>query len=1493
MPLLHKKPFVRQKPPADLKPDEEVFLCKVTHEIFRNYDEFFERTILCNSLVWSCAVTGKPGLTYQEALESEKKARLSLQNFPTALMLPLLSLTSLTHRARLHEICDDIYAFVKERFFPGEMVDFVSRSGARHPYKILEVIPPYSNGTVNGHVKHHMEGDSIVISDSDDESTVMSPKTPTGRKKKPISPSLFKYKVQPLKSQDCEPVLVKAAQMCRKKNVFSRDRLKLLLKQHCEPMHGIIRVKPSTVAKYKLSEQSFSQFFPDEPPVFAFSPPGKGRGRRSNIASPGEMNYVEGQNVMRAAEEKLRLMQQKEEMMAMGKSIMFNMFLSHEKSKLKKEKDDILEAKKKEKEDRERRKEELKRIVEEEKQKRKEEKERMKVEKEREREKLKEEKKKYAERLKLWSKPREDMECDDLKELPNPQPVKTRLASELFGDALMVLEFLKAFGDIFDLKDEFPDGITLEVLEEALVGSDPEGPLCELLFFFLSAIFQAQAEEQEEVAKEQVAEADSKDLSEALDDDADPTQSAISAVASLAAAWPQLHQGCSLKQLDLDSCTLSEILRLHILASGAECISTNAKFRYQKQGGFASTDDPCVELRLSNPGLLKKLSCTAVYDLQPGEKLKILHAMCGKLLILVSTRDFIEDCADEQRAAKMELREIKAEQHRREREEAAIRVRKRKEEKLREQELKLKEKHEKLKEEEARNGTHVAGEEMDTSTENQEGHADQHTEDEGDHVEHVKSKKAKNSTSKEKQTNEEEEGKDSLSPEEIQQQLLKEKELLERIHKAAACTYILPLGRDRLFRRYWLFPSAGALFVEEDFFGLTEDMLQPRPTPEPKTEVLSSVQSPTKTEEMMEEPSPCRGNSPPVNRPNQWAFYSTPTELEQLIESLNPRGHRESALKEALVQEKERIVQQLSNSAAERYHQTEKLLTETKGSIVKSNAEHHMENRLKDLLLDIEDRIYQGTLGTIKTMERSAWRTALESGSYELLVPDAKENGVPSCEEAAMEIDESHIRVKDRLQELRSESQSAASTSASTPQPVNNNVHYLAQALAQIEHGIERKFLKAPLGDEDGKKDQKTKKKEKKNDDQSSEKDDGSDSGRQVKTVLERWRESLLGCSSLSQLFLHLSTLERSVVWAKSILNARCKMCRKKGDAENMLLCDGCDRGHHIYCVRPKLKAVPTEDWFCPECRPKQRSHRINSRQRSSVDSEEEQDDDEESEEQEEESEEEEEDETEDEDEEEEEKESVSKKAAVKLPLQTKSGKSSNKSKQAESNHSTPRSQQNTPKQSPSASKGSKSSGKKATQASNGKPNPRAGSRSSARLSLELLSTSDASAKANTQSSPAAAATDSKKRPSSEVSPKSKVVLAQNKSSSSRRSSGRNLGVHELSACEQLTVDLVRHEDSWPFMKLVSRTQVPDYYDIIKKPIALSTIREKVNNCEYQTAAEYIADVELMFSNCLEYNPRSTNEAKAGLRLQSFFHTELQRLGLADRMSPPQKRPRL
>lgn len=65
-----------------------------------------------------------------------------------------------------------------------------------------------------------------------------------------------------------------------------------------------------------------------------------------------------------------------------------------------------------------------------------------------------------------------------LQELPKPLPVKTRLPPELFGDALMVLEFLNAFGELFDLKDEFPDGITLGKIHLLLIKTLHNGTLC-------------------------------------------------------------------------------------------------------------------------------------------------------------------------------------------------------------------------------------------------------------------------------------------------------------------------------------------------------------------------------------------------------------------------------------------------------------------------------------------------------------------------------------------------------------------------------------------------------------------------------------------------------------------------------------------------------------------------------------------------------------------------------------------------------------------------------------------------------------------------------------------------------------------------------------------------------------------------------------------------------------------------------------------------------
>ncbi|XP_044292621.1 bromodomain adjacent to zinc finger domain protein 1A isoform X2 [Varanus komodoensis] len=1565
MPLLHRKPFVREKPPADLRPDEHVFYCRITNEIFRDYDDFFERTILCNSLVWSCAVTGKPGLTYQEALESEKKARENLQNFPEPLIVPVLYLVTLTQRSRLHEACDDIFAYIKDRYFVGEIVEVLRNNGERLHCKILEVKAPLChNGMANGHVSS-ADGVTIVISDSDD-SDLDTSSAQNGKEKAITDPSLFKYKVKPIKKQLYESVTVKASQICRRKHLFSRDRLKLFLKQHCESHDGIVKIKAISLAKYKITEQNFSYLFPDDPPTFVFSPSNRRR-KPSNMMSDGHESKAAEQlsprNVSNAAKERARLQKEKEEMTI---------------EKLKKEKANAMESKKREREDKEKRKEELKKIVEEERLKKKEEKERLKIEKEKEREKLREEKRKYQEHLKQWSKRREDMECDDLKELPVPTPVKTRLPPEIFGDAVMVLEFLHAFGELFDLQDEFPDGVTLEILEEALVGNDSEGPLCELLFFFLTAIFQAMAEEEEEVAKDQIADAETKDLTEALDEDADPTKSALSAVATLAAAWPQLHQGCNLKNLDLDSCTLSEILRLHILASGADVTSANAKYRYQKRGGFDATDDACMELRLSNPGLLKKLSYTSVYDLSSGEKMKILHALCGKLLTLVSTRDFIEDSVDVLRQAKQEFRELKSEQHRREREAAAARIRKRKEDRLKGQEQKMKEKQEKLKEQQKNPATEVSvgdgeQEEFDTSTESKgadtkEQDQDGMTDDEDDLIQNKKrrgvplSGKGVHDGFKELARQVETTGEkcELLTPEEEQslkeEQQAKERELIDKIQKATACTNISPLGRDRLYRRYWLFPSVPGLFVEEDYSGLTEDMLLPRPssfqnniqahTPDKslratKTGESLKTESTSNTHQDLDASATVQV-SQPIHKPNRWCFYSSQEQVDQLLVALNSRGYRESALKEILMQEKDRICEHLNSFPVEKFHISEKPQNESKPhpgrgktqnacDVPLMSAEKQLELRLRDFLLDIEDRIFQGTLGSIKVMDRQTWRTALENGQYELLNEENKENGIIKSltEDGEMEIDDqARVITKDRLIGLKLEPRSTASTNTSTPQPVNNAVHYLASALLQIQQGTERKFLKAPLGDaEQNKRDQKGDKRRKKEEDQS----DTNDGGRLHKTVLDRWRESLLSSASLSQIFLHLSTLERSIIWSKSILNARCKMCRKKGDAESMVLCDSCDRGYHIYCIRPKLKAVPDGDWFCPECRPKQRSRRLSSRQRPSVESDEEaeeqieDDDDETSYEeigQSEEDDYEEEDDGDNSDSQEDDEKSLSKsrKPQVKLSLRTRAAKLTTTissqciQRQGPGRYSS-RSQQNTPKQTGSLCKTAGKGVRKTRSApSSVTKSSRLNSRTTrhsrgllqADAFIELMSPrrqrrGRKTADSTPDSSPASNlgfrivdTMDSSKQISppcsivqnspQESEPKRRGRKRQSTEPSqmplNRRSSGRQGGVHELSAFEQLVVELVRHDDSWPFMKLVSKIQVPDYYDIIKRPIALNIIREKVNKCEYKLASEFIEDIELMFSNCFEYNQRNTSEAKAGTRLQAFFHIQAQKLGL-------------
>ncbi|XP_059582442.1 transcription intermediary factor 1-alpha isoform X4 [Alligator mississippiensis] len=73
--------------------------------------------------------------------------------------------------------------------------------------------------------------------------------------------------------------------------------------------------------------------------------------------------------------------------------------------------------------------------------------------------------------------------------------------------------------------------------------------------------------------------------------------------------------------------------------------------------------------------------------------------------------------------------------------------------------------------------------------------------------------------------------------------------------------------------------------------------------------------------------------------------------------------------------------------------------------------------------------------------------------------------------------------------------------------------------------------------------------------------------------------------------------------------------------------------------------------------------------------------------------------------------------------------------------------------------------------------------------------------------------------------------------------------------CERLLLYLYCHEMSLAFQDPVPPT-VPDYYKIIKKPMDLSTIKNRlqVNHSFYSKPEDVVTDFRLIFQNCAEFN---------------------------------------
>lgn len=99
----------------------------------------------------------------------------------------------------------------------------------------------------------------------------------------------------------------------------------------------------------------------------------------------------------------------------------------------------------------------------------------------------------------------------------------------------------------------------------------------------------------------------------------------------------------------------------------------------------------------------------------------------------------------------------------------------------------------------------------------------------------------------------------------------------------------------------------------------------------------------------------------------------------------------------------------------------------------------------------------------------------------------------------------------------------------------------------------------------------------------------------------------------------------------------------------------------------------------------------------------------------------------------------------------------------------------------------------------------------------------------------------------------------------------------------ELVRGLKKRKDAGPFLLPVDPVAlgIPQYFDVVKQPMDLSTVEKNLRNGSYKVLDELIADVQLIFHNCYIFNPPDHIVYKMGQGLEQSFHNQLKKLPAA------------
>nr|XP_012138018.1 PREDICTED: PHD finger protein rhinoceros isoform X3 [Megachile rotundata] len=99
----------------------------------------------------------------------------------------------------------------------------------------------------------------------------------------------------------------------------------------------------------------------------------------------------------------------------------------------------------------------------------------------------------------------------------------------------------------------------------------------------------------------------------------------------------------------------------------------------------------------------------------------------------------------------------------------------------------------------------------------------------------------------------------------------------------------------------------------------------------------------------------------------------------------------------------------------------------------------------------------------------------------------------------------------------------------------------------------------------------------------------------------------------------------------------------------------------------------------------------------------------------------------------------------------------------------------------------------------------------------------------------------------------------------------RRVGMHKV------LESLKDHVDAWPFIDPVDEEYAPRYYSVVRKPMDLSTMEEKLENGLYKNLNEFKRDFRLIVDNCRQYNGSDNEYTEMAFNLKEAFDKAVNR----------------